>query len=530
MSFEPSISPKQATILNTSKKFNLITGPRLATKSIGCLHDIPWHMWNTNRAIGMMLGKTTSQNADAGLWKLLIEDVIPEWVAGDFGFEWVTMPRMEAVTHKLFFETTNRFDTVSRYYLDSLDVEEEAEKKFKGKIFSHIYWTELSNFKYRTTFDVLQECFRVPYLRPEQHKLIADTNPAAEGEDSWIWKLWYWFRTIDLDNLTDDAKEDLNLHKLEGEEIATAIQSLKELQADLDVNEFTIDDNIFITPAQKRGQWAKYAHNKDLLDRYYYGKWVRAAGDSIFSEVWRPEIHVIGEPKTSLVTEPEMLVPEEGCRELGAGWDVGSRRNSAVAIIEPVLMEVDERDSEGNSIFKTGFKILDEFVSLGEQQKISMIAEEVMEKVEFWEKMCGRKPLWRHYSDNSAFAVDSISETDEAKEIFRLSSGEIELQSITARNKGMKGHGAVERRVNMVERLLFENRIAINQATCPNIVEMFGSIKRDRRGKLSTTNIFKHAFDAISYYMAMKVWEEMMKVPRGGHRTTANSAIVVTRL
>lgn len=525
MPWQPPISPKQALIPNGTKVFNLVTGPRLASKSFGCLHDILWHMWNTPRAVGMMLGKTTSQNSDAGLWKLLTEDIIPEWIAGDFGLEWYTRPRMEGTTHKLYFELTNKFDGVSRYYLDSLDVEEEAEKKFKGKLFSHIYWTELSNFKYRKTFDVLQECFRVPYLRPEQHKLVADTNPAEEGEQSWIWKLWYAFRTIDLDNLTEDAKEELNLSKLEGDELSNAVLSLKELQEQLEVFEFTIDDNIFITPAKKRSQWAKYAHDKDLLDRYYYGKWVRASGDSIFSEVWRPEIHIVGEPKTAAVPEPDEMIPEEGCTELGSGADIG-RRNSAIAFIEPTWVEV-ETSTGFNT--KIGFKILDEYVSLGQQQRISDISEFYAEKVNYWSAICPKPPLWRHFSDNSAFSTDGISETDEAKELYRQTNGLIDLQSITERYRGAKGHGSVEKRIAMMQRLLFEERIWVNSNRCPQISEMFSSLKRGQNGKLSTTNIFKHAFDAVSYYCTMKVWEEMMMVPRQP-RLKASPGLIVTRL
>lgn len=531
--FQPSISTKQASIVNSPFTFNLISGPRLASKSYGCLHDVPWHMWNTPGACGMMLGKTTTQNSDAGLWTLLINKVVPEWIAGDFGFDWVTKPRMEAVTHKLYFETTNRFDGVSRYYLDSLDVESDAEIKFKGKIFSHIYGTEFSHFKQRRTFDVLQECFRMPDLKPEQHKMVLDTNPAEEGTDSWLWKLFYWFRTLDLDAINDEIKEELNLTDLDPAEYSDAVEDLQALQKNINLIEFTIDDNIYITAAQKRAQRAKYLHNRDLLDRYYYGRWVRATGEGLFTESYRPEIHLIGQDSTP--GDPEFLLPEEDCIELGTGSDIG-RRNTAIVVIEPIQMEIVEETRKGpETVIKVGFKVLDEYVSLGTQQRIRDIAElAFLQKIEFWEDFCRKPPLWRHLSDNSAFSMDIISESDEAKEIYRATGGRVELESITDKFSGIKGHaikgsGGVEKRVDMFQKLLFENRILVNAKKCPHFVEMLSSFKRNRLGKISGSDVFKHVFDAATYYMALKCWMEMIRVPR--NLTNKDEArIVVARL
>lgn len=543
--WQPRISTKQAEIINSPYVFNLVSGPRKASKSFGCLHDIPWHMWNTPSAVGMMLGCTTSQNSDSGLWTLLNKTVIPDWVAGriydadgnvtaeePFGFELVTEPRMEAVTHKLYFETNNRFGGTSRYYLDSLDVETDAEEKFKGKIFTHIYGTEFSNFKLRKTFDVLRECFRAPWIKFEQHKMVLDTNPAEEGEDHWLWQLFYWSRTLDYDNLSPEALEELNLSDLPPDKRAVKLRALKRIQAQLGLMEFTIDDNCFISEEMKEEQFAIYAHDKDLLDRYYYGRWVRASGDGIFSEVWRPQIHMIGDPAHTEKEDPEFMVPEDECIELGSGSDIG-RRNTAVALIEPIQMEVEERTKTGTEIvIKPAFKILDEYVSLGCQQRIATVAMEFQEKVEYWASLCKKPPRWRHISDSSAFSPDLISETDEAKEIYRLTNGLIELESIIDHQarKGMKGHGAVEKRISLIQRLLFENRILINRKQCPNIAEMFSSIRRSGNGKLSATNIFKHAFDAVSYYIAVKCWLEMIQAPRMKTNRDADRRIIVTTL
>lgn len=543
--FQPPISPKQAAILNELLRFLLVTGPRLASKTIGCEHAIPWHLWNTPGAVGMMLGKTISQNSDAGTWAHLVNNVIPTWIEGrmvngerkPFGFEWETEPRMEATTHKLYFEIRNKFYDedpsigISRMYLDSLDNEADAEDKFKGKQYSLIYWTELSNFKLRRTFDVLQECLRSDVWKPEQQRMICDTNPAEEGPDSWIYKLWYWFRTLDLSNirtaediqnLDEETRDGLNLNEVVDEEVPELILGLQELQNQLAVHEFTIDDNIFLSPAQKRAQRAKYSHDSDLLARFYFGKWVKAAGVGIFKEVWRPAIHVLGELPTPLEPEPDLLLPDEKCNSMLGGWDIGPR-NVSVHLIDKVLRDFPSKDRDGNRIDvpKPTFSVLDEYHRLGEPQKISDVVRRVLDKVHYWEDILQKPVLWIHWSDRSSFEkYDNIADSYEHLEVFQESNGEIELRAV------IKGAGSVERRIDIVQRLLFEERIWVGRVKCPALIDMFSAMKRNKANKLGQTNIFKHAFDSFSYPVSHECWTEMTRAaPR--NRTANESARVL---
>ena len=473
----------------------------------------------------MMLGKTVSQNSDSGPWAYLVNTIMPQWVGADWGMQLITPPRMEAVTHKLYFEVSNKFGGVSRMYLDSLDIEDNAEDKFKGKMFSLIYWTELSNFRRRKTFDVLEECLRMPHLQPNAHQIICDTNPDDEGEDSWIWKLFYWFRTVDLGNLTDDTKEELNLADVDPTELADAIQGLRELQEQVGVLEFTIDDNAYLTPAQKRAQRSKYAHDKDLLDRYYYGKWVKSAGEGLFSEQWNPSIHIIGESPTPANPNPDILYPDENCSMLLVGWDIGPR-NVGVVIMEKVIADVDGKDDQGRiiQIPKPAMNVIDEYVRLGENQPIAVVVRRVLERMRFWEDVLGRKVHWKHWSDRSSFdKYDNIADTYEHMEVFQESNGEIELSAV------IKGAGSVDRRIDLTQRLLFENRILVSRK-CSAVIEMFSSIKKRKNGRLQATNLYKHAFDAFSYPASMECWGEMQ---RGGIRTAApepSNRFVSTRL
>jgi hypothetical protein len=108
----------------------------------------------------------------------------------------------------------------------------------------------------------------------------------------------------------------------------------------------------------------------------------------------------------------------------------------------------------------------------------------------------------------------------------------MELRSITSlKQMAIKGHSGVEKRIDLIQRLLFEGRIWVNANKCPNIMEMFSAIKRNAKGKLSTTSVFKHAFDAISYYIAVKCWLEMKKQPRiMTNREAEEARVIVTSL
>lgn len=441
-----------------------------------------------------------------------------------FGMEWIIQPKMEMLTHRLHFSCTNKWGGESKYFLDSLKVEQEVWERFRGKTIADIYLTEADNFKESRTFDCLVECLRD--YPPEQRRLICDTNPPEEADEHWLHKKFFQFPSMDLDNLSNDHKKELGIDLLVGKEYDDAWLSLKELQAELVVHTFSVADNAFISDKEKRAQFARYALDHDLRDRMFYGIWKRATGDGIFSETFREEIHVRGEYQTPANPDPEKVIPEEGCFEMLGSWDIGNRRNSAVYLIEPIRVEVIENDEP---VPKIGFKYLWGFSSVGVQQDLARTHDAVMEGIEWIEGYIGKEPRWIHWSDSSSFDVSGQTQTSEATDIWRMSNGKIELRSITTPYVGMKGQGSVERRINMMQRMLFENRIFISAAKCPALVQMFKSIKRNNAGKLATTNPLKHDFDAASYGPSVECFMEMKRtMPK--IRMTSDAKILVTEL
>lgn len=537
----PNVSPKQLRMILEKRQLLLSDGPRRCGKTIGLCHKTARHLWETPGASFMMIGQTITKNATEGAWVDLRKTVLPQWIEAGFGMQFLDPHThepmkesrdpvfMEGTTHRLYMDVSNRYAhrdvapdlRYSRVFLDSLPDEtptgDKADHKFKGKRFSGIWVTELSDFKYRSTLDILTECLRMIHLPDTMHQLISDTNPAPEGEDSWIWKIWYWFRNLNLDQLEEDEKEALReMFSIGGGEdgFLKVLPRMKKYQSKLALHHFTLNDNPFISQDIKDDIWSKYSYNPSLRDRYFNGIWTKSTGEGLFSDVWRPNIQVIGRARGLFNPHAELLVPQEDAIELGMGWDPGPT-NFAAVFVEKFSMEVDVRPSRlarkdknetettGPTI-KTAFAVIDEFISLGQPVKFDDAIEEIMAKIDFWENFLGHKVLWRHWADASAFdRTQSIAETTEAREIFTLSDGKIVLRSFK------KLPGSIAQRIDHMTRLLFEGRLFISAAKCPQTIEMFERIKRNSRGGIDRAVPWKHSFDALSYYCCMESWNEI---------------------
>ena len=338
-----------------------------------------------------------------------------------------------------------------------------------------IYVAELDNFADRIVFDVSREQLRMPGLTEEQHLWLADTNPSEEGTESWIWKLFA------VERLMENHPEP-------------------EFQKHLHMVEFDIDDNLAMTPAQKAEMRGSYMHDKDLLDRYYYGKWKASSHNSHFADVFRSDVHVIGNAEAKDESLWEVIPPTDNCVDLVTGFDLGSGRNHSAHILEPI-------DMGG----KTGFSVLDELIEVGRMVNIVDFTLKFMEKMERLENYVlrefGRKVRWRHWSDSSAFVFRSASDRAQCFDhliVLRTSDGKIQLRAAP------KFPGSVRKRVDLTRRLLHENRLWVS-ANCKGTIDMFRLL---RKGKAQTDFIadgspHKHPFDSLSYPLISELVDEV---------------------
>ena len=461
------------------RKFILCSGPRRSSKTVGCMNAIAEHALVTSNTRMTVVAPSVTAAADGGVWADLCDMIMPMWINADFGMEWVTRPRQEGTTKKLFFEVSNMYGNISRVQLDALNNEDEVEKRFKGKRFSMIYVAEMAEtLRKRRSFDVLIEALRMPHLRPDQHTFLGDTNPGDEGEDSWIHQLWYQLR--------NDEECDPDIIPLRDQ---------------LELIEINIGDNPYLTESEVALLKAQYMHDPDLYARYIEGKWTRSSRNSLFSKHFIAGRHVIGELATPANPNPSIMVPEEDCYSLGTGWDLGIV-NSAAAVIEKW-----HRLKKGSEVkTEVCFKILDELNFVGEDFAMRDFILEFWEKMKFWEEFMEKKLQWHHWSDSSAFdRKEPIAMKYHHEEVFDVSDGEIRLKAAD------KKSGSVQRRIDLAKKLLWENRLFVS-ANCPATIDMFKALKA---GSSITSPIqkgskHKHIFDAIMYHigseMALSMW------------------------
>jgi hypothetical protein len=460
-------TPKCKSLIETCRKFKyvLASGPRYSTKTICCLLALCDHAYTVKNANIVIITVSQSAGLESGVWSVLIDIVVPS-----FGLQIVKKPYIHAVSKKPAFEVRNKYGQTVKIQLDSLKDEREVEKRYKGKDYSMIYIPELSNFRLRMTFDILGECLRGVGVAESDFLFLADTNPSDEGDQSWIYFLWY----ILLASETFDEK-------------------LRAIRRGLALVEFTISDNVYASEARIEELKSRYAHDPDLYARYIMGEWVTATEDALFARVFKPNIHIIGDIASPTNTDPEIMVPTQGCFELITGWDMGVV-NSAFCVLEKWRPE--------NHVH---FKLLDEQVVVGEDFEMAYFVEQALEKMAYWENYLGVPILWRHWSDRSALDFkEPVANKYHHELVFELSGGRVQLEGATRTREMLRA------RIDLLRKLLFQDRFWVS-ASCRCAIQMLKSIKKGR-GQFSviqTTSRHKHSFDSISYPLSMELFEEI---------------------
>lgn len=422
--------------------------------------------------------KTIKVAVDGGCWTDLTKIVIPQWMAGT-GVRYTIPPKVDGQTRQAYFEITNRHGSSTRVVLNSLDYDDDIEAVIRGKRYSMLWFNELDNFRLRKVFDISYDQLRMMGLPYDEHQWIADTNPSDEGEDSWIYKLWF------QDRIMEGMPEGIATE--EGK------KAFRQLQDELGLIEVMIPDNTFLTEQQRLGIYARFQHDPDLFNRYIKGLWTSSTTDSWFSDVFRPDLHILGDASGPTHSDWEILLPEENCTEMVTGWDIGDT-NHAVVFLEPA-----------NINGAITFKVLDRVVILRDQVGIPDLTEMVMAKMDFWEEQVGRKIYWRHWSDTSAFDhFRSAAERYDKDIVYAASGGRIRLMATE------KGRNSIRHRINLARRLLFYGRL-VTSASCPEVVSMFRGLKkgsvRDTSGfvGIERGNRHKHCFDALTYALSSEL-------------------------
>jgi len=506
--WRPDLFPRQFDLLRECRKrdgmrkFILASGPRWSAKSRACWEAIVDHAWNVKHASICILAKSITSGSSSGHWNMITEQIVPEWIAGDFGFNWAPMgigrwknelatPRQDGTTKKLFCRVRNKFGGSSRLELNSLMDERDVEGFFKDRYFSMIYWPELSEYEDFKTFDTLKHALRCPGVAEEDHVLLADTNPS--NKKHFAYKEWYELRTADPEDLPEEQRPR---------------------QKHLRLLEFTLDDNLSLSEQRKKDILADFSYDPQVLARYGYGRWTDADTGGLFTGTFLPAIHIVGDEHDP---DTEILIPQDGCSELLCGWDIGGT-NSAMAMAEQIY------PGDPGVPESSVFKFIDEEVVIGERLSVAEFTELALEKINLWEAWIGKPVMWVHWSDRSAFdRWEPISKTYHHQEVYAASGGKIILQSVH------QGRESVAQRVRLWKKLLFQQRLLFSAARCPKLIEMNRLIKCGKHPySISSQSEYKHIFDAASYLVIRQCWTELENLVSGINTADSGDARLVS--
>lgn len=488
------MTEKQRHAYYLNKRYILLSGPRLAGKTIGAVHRVIRHAWETGDAnIGARIGVfcTTIKVGLSGIWDDIYK-LLKVWegeniVGEDNEFFTVTgnTQTSRGATRQYYMQIKNKYGATSEFQLHSLEFEGDVESKFLGTRFSCLYFSELQNFHERSTFDIPKNQLRALGIPYEQHLWIADTNPPEEGDAHWAHQVFFVDPTLE---------EPPELLKTEEE-----IKDFRRAQEETGLVLFSIDDNPLADPRDISNVKQTYKDDPEGWARFVLGKWVRGVG---FKGAWfakdfvsrRSQI-VIGEadPRTD-EEEWEVMLPQKSTTTLYIGLDTGET-NHAGGILQ-------KRFVDGRSVWD----ILDEQVHIKSEIMLSDFGEVLKAKMDRLEKYLEHPVDWTCWADTSLekFKPNSVEGTD-ANIIMDAVDYKFHIQFATDAKKPK----TVRRRLTLFINLLRQNRLFVS-ANCFETIKMFESL---RKGANEFTHIMKgdrhkHIFDALSYVIFSEMLED----------------------
>lgn len=495
MKWQPPLSAKQYQLFNMGIKADselrhpnaapaiLVSGARYSGKTLGVIHRIFRHLWDTPDARACIVSKTIKSMTDAGTFREMIEKEAPKWIDSHIGFEFTTRdfqgtpgPKQDSKTRTVMFRVRNRHGGESELQLQSLNHDHEVEAIFKGTVWSCIWFSEFSLFKTQRVFTTAMFQLRMQHLARWQHLFIADTNPAEEGEEHWIYKLWYTGR-------------------FEDEETEKDPDSL-EYKKSLRLIEFFLEDNPWLTDGELKVIKSRYKNDPGEYAREVDGQWVQGHGNrgKHFADVFFPHVHVVG----SDAPEEDQIIISDTTKTLYGGWDIGSSMNHSAHILE-------NRTATINGIDYSDWCVIDELLVIADQIQVKDFALMYQAKMREVENQAGRKFDWEHYSDDTALNVYRTSGAGyDALEVEIATKGEIKLQGVT------KPEGSVRARVRILRRLLKENRIWTS-ARCKATHAMYRDLHQGTTQKEYVAwNVHKHPFDSLTYPILIVSGNELL--------------------
>jgi hypothetical protein len=445
-----------------------------------------------------MFSRTLKNSKEGGTWSDLHTIILPEWIKSRIGIGYTTKtqegrpgPKVDGQTRTPYFKVRNAWSGESELMLFSLDFDGDIEDKLKEQRFSMIYFSELSKFRDRKILSVALPSLRMPHLKMEAQQWISDTNPSEEGDQSWIYEVFYLEKNMRYEDYAERKKE-------QGFPVMPESAFLN-FQKGLGLIEIRPEENPFLDPRELEELKSTYAYDEGLYERYVNGKWVYGDGNrSIhFSGKFFPIKHVVGSAEADDSENWQCANPSPQCFELITGWDLGDVNHACVIIERQIIAG------------KSHFILLDELESIGEEVDNITFTEAVMEQIQRLEEIAGRTlMLDRSWSDRSSIErYSATGGTYPYLEVHAASNERIFLRGVP------KPRDSVKSRVQLLKQLLVQDRIHIS-AHCKATIRMFRHLKKGQTVlDYVVRDENKHIFDALTYALFMEMAEELESGP-----------------
>jgi len=506
--WSPRLFAKQKAVYKSELRHILACGPRGCGKTIAVEHRVIRHAWRTKHArVGIIV--KTSRAGTLGVWPELTGPIIDEWFEAGIGskeatLSYVSPPKPDAITKIYSFKVWNRHGGHSEVMLFPVEHSREAVAKLLSTQFTMIWISEAHLYDDPIIYKTAKGQLRMLGVPFKETSLICDCNIPPEATDHWLYNTFYTERLLARDDF--DPNWD-----------AKTRAAFVQMQAETGVYEFTLDENIYLDPAQAANFRSTYARNQNDYDRLVLGKWVKAENvtGTCFGASFRHDLHVFGSAEGS-EDNWEVLLPFDSVSShhegplvvLVSGWDIGSGPNHAWIALQPWTHKG-----------AVCFDVLDEYVTVGEDGNKETVEEftlHVMGRMEKLQANSDFKLTWEHIADASAREFRAaIRRGDAPTDDSATDAGiveEVSGDTITLVGAGaVKKAGWQRRRVATIEQLLNQKRIRVS-AHCTETIAMLQGLRKNdtkKSGYLLPGQRWKHAFDALSYAVCMYILGEI---------------------
>lgn len=460
------MSAKGLKIYLRHRRVLFLHGPRYSGKSWICWDLLIQHAFSNNHAVCAIIVHGLSASVGSGTWDKITGEngrLEREWFNAGVGCEWHTKPTMKGDTKMRWCRIVNQHGSWSEIQIHTLQKSEQIDK-FKDSNFTFIYLVEADRWESLQVLQQIRAQLRSDFVPFERRQIVLDANPPLIGTKHWLHKFF-------LRNAKGQYPPDLD-------------DKIQEVG-------FKIDDNTFISQAQKDEIRETNSYDPVELARNYHGEWVNSSVGTIFQHQYNRQRHVIGDISSLDTSEHRILMPPRGSYEFPTGWDMGDARNHAMVLGCKVLL----RDKEGRP--KHAIYFIDELVKINLNSSIREFTYGFMELANYWRHVMstrGSESLdWRFHSDSASLNYNAAADKSPAQVAYETSKGFVVLGGVK------KGAGSVDQRKVFLQRALYDGQIFIS-ARCVNLIEMIESL-RSRNGRIDDEDPLKHVFDAATYLL-----------------------------